>query len=145
MIIAMNHITLGVLDIEKSFAFYRDVLELQPLVKWNKGAYFLVGYPDFTMLASGFWFCLNVDEKRIPNPCYTHYAFTVAEKDFDTLSKKILQAGAPIFQENKTPGKSLYFLDPDGHKLEIHVGNYTDRIKAKKLDLGSWKNVEWFV
>ncbi|HBY55501.1 MAG TPA: glutathione transferase, partial [Coxiellaceae bacterium] len=33
----------------------------------------------------------------------------------------------------------------DGHKLEIHVGNYQTRIAAKKADIGSWKNVVWFV
>lgn len=38
-----------------------------------------------------------------------------------------------------------HFLDPDGHKLEIHVGDWESRIKAKKADLASWKNVEWFV
>ena len=39
----------------------------------------------------------------------------------------------------------LYFLDPDGHKLEIHVGDWQARIQAKKMNLGSWKDVEWFV
>ncbi len=144
MIIAMNHITLGVIDIEKSFSFYRDVLKLKPLVKWDKGAYFLVGISDIALPGSGFWFCLNVDEKRLPNPCYTHYAFSVAEKDFDTMTKKIQQAGAPIFKDNTSPGNSLYFLDPDGHKLEIHIGNDRDRINAKKMDVGNWKKVEWF-
>jgi glutathione S-transferase fosA5 len=145
MITAMNHITLGVVDIEKSFAFYRDVLELKPLVKWDKGAYFLVGFSDPARQESSFWFCLNVDEKRLPNPCYTHYAFSVLEKDFDNITKKIQQAGASVFKENTSPGKSLYFLDPDGHKLEIHIGSYIDRVNTKKVDLGSWKNVEWFV
>lgn len=145
MILGLNHITLGVIDIEKSFAFYRDVLELKPLVKWDKGAYFLVGNTDPALPGNGFWFCLNVDANRRPNPCYTHYAFTVTEKDFDRVSEKILKEGSPIFQENTTPGKSLYFLDPDQHKLEIHTGNYLDRINAKKIDLGSWKNVEWFL
>lgn len=145
MILGLNHITLGVSEIEKSFAFYRDILELQPLVKWNKGAYFLVGNPNPSLSGSGFWFCIIVDEKRLPNPCYTHYAFTVAENEFDRIGEKILKAGCTIFQENTTPGNSLYFLDPDGHKLEIHTGNYLDRISAKKIDLGSWKNVEWFL
>ncbi len=136
----MNHITLAVQDIEKSFAFYRDVLDLVPLVKWNQGAYFLVGSKE-----NGLWFCLNVDKNRKPSPCYTHYAFGVDEKDFEAITGKIIQSGAEIFKENSSPGESLYFLDPDGHKLEIHVGNWQSRIEAKKLNLGSWENVEWFV
>lgn len=35
MIIGMNHITLAVLDIERSFVFYRDLLGLKPLAKWD--------------------------------------------------------------------------------------------------------------
>jgi len=136
MITHMNHITLAIRDIDKSFSFYHDVLGLKPLVKWDKGAYFLVG---------DFWFCLNVDKNRLLNPCYTHYAFTVTKEQFDKMRDVILASGAEIFKDNTSPGKSLYFLDPDGHKLEIHVGNWRSRIEAKKTDLGAWKNVEWFV
>lgn len=46
-VIAMNHITLAVTDIERSFAFYRDILGLRPIVKWNRGSYFLVGDNEF--------------------------------------------------------------------------------------------------
>lgn len=136
MLTGMNHITMAIKDIDKSFLFYRDVLGLRPLVKWDKGAYFLVG---------DFWFCLNVDKNRLPNPCYTHYAFTVLREQFDKLCKVIIASGAEIFKDNTSPGESLYFLDPDGHKLEIHVGNWKSRIESKKEDIGSWRKVEWFV
>ncbi len=136
MIIGMNHITLAVKDIHKSFEFYHTVLGFKPLVKWNKGAYFLVG---------DFWFCLNVDDKREPNACYTHYALTVAKENFEVMSQKIIASGAHLFKDNTSPGDSLYFLDPDGHKLEIHTGNWRNRIDAKKADIGAWTDVAWFV
>jgi catechol 2,3-dioxygenase-like lactoylglutathione lyase family enzyme len=133
---SINHITLACIDVDRSFAFYRDVLGFRPLVKWDKGAYFLVGE---------LWFCLNVDASRTPNLCYTHYAFSVSAHDFQHMSEKIAQSGAYIFKENTSPGESLYFLDPDGHKLEIHVENWQSRIEAKKENRGVWKDVEWFV
>lgn len=145
MINAMNHITLAVKDIEKSFTFYRDVIGLKPLVKWDKGAYFIVGKEDTEVPNSGFWFCLNVDENRIPNPCYTHYAFTVSENDFGAMTQRIISSGCKIFTDNSSPGNSLYFIDPDNHKLEIHVGNAHARITAKKHNPGDWKEVEWYV
>lgn len=132
----MNHITLAITDIQRSFTFYREVLGLKPLCLWDKGAYFLVG---------NFWFCLNVDEKRQPSPCYTHYAFTVSQNDFDEITARITQSGAYVFKENTSPGESLYFLDPDGHKLEIHASNWKERVAIKKENPGLWKNVEWFV
>ena len=132
----LNHITLACIDIERSFTFYKEVMGFKPLVKWDKGAYFLIGES---------WFCLNVDSNRKSNPCYTHYAFSVKYDAFKAMSDKISKSGAYIFKDNTSPGESLYFLDPDGHKLEIHVGNWKSRIEAKKENMGSWKNVEWFV
>ncbi|HAT1822763.1 fosfomycin resistance glutathione transferase [Legionella pneumophila] len=136
MITGINHITLAIKDLNKSFAFYANVLGFKPLVRWDKGAYFLAG---------DFWFCLNVDANRRPTPCYTHYAFTVTQEQFDEMSKAIIQSGIKIFKENTSLDDSLYFLDPDGHKLEIHVGNWQSRLIAKKINPGTWQNVEWFV
>jgi catechol 2,3-dioxygenase-like lactoylglutathione lyase family enzyme len=140
MISALNHITLAVTDIDRSFDFYRNVLVFKPLAKWNMGAYFLVGEE-----ANGLWFCLNVDQHRVPSPCYTHYAFTVSKEQFEPMSDRIITSGAHVFKENTSPGESLYFLDPDGHKLEIHTGNWANRLAAKRDDVGAWKNVQWFV
>ncbi len=140
MITSMNHITLAVKDIERASTFYRHVLGLTLLARWDNGAYFLVGDQE-----QGFWFCLNVDEKHQPNPGYTHYAFSVDQENFEHMSAKIVNSGAEVFKDNTSPGSSLYFLDPDGHKLEIHVGNWHTRVEAKKADSGNWKKVEWFV
>lgn len=136
MITGLNHVTLAVTDIKRSFDFYHDVLGLKPLVRWDRGAYFLAG---------DFWICLNLDEKRVPQPCYTHTAFSVSVDVFEALGQKIDASNALIFKENTSPGDSLYFLDPDGHKLEIHVGDWASRVAAKKQNVGGWENVEWFV
>lgn len=135
MITGMNHITLAVQHVDKSFDFYCDILGLKPLVRWDKGAYFLVG---------DFWFCLNVDAHRTVNPCYTHYAFSVSPEKFKGLVEKIRASGVTVFKENTSPGDSFYFLDPDGHKLEIHASNWQERLSAKKENLGSWRDVVWF-
>ena len=36
------------------------------------------------------------------------------------------------WQENRSPGDSFYFLDPNGHKLEIHVSDLDARVKTLK-------------
>lgn len=136
MILGINHINLSVTDIHRSFDFYKNVLGFRPLVKWAKGAYFSVG---------DLWFCLNVNLNYVKNACYTHYAFTVTKENFNLLSQKLVRAGVEQFQENTSPGESLYFLDPDGHKLEIHTGDWRSRIEAKKSNTGTWERVEWFI
>ena len=136
MILSISHITLAVSDIKRSFDFYHDILGLKPLCSWDKGAYFLAGE---------FWFCLNTDPNISPNPNYTHYAFSVTQENFKSLSQRIIASGAQIFKQNSSEGDSLYFLDPDGHKLEIHVGNWQSRIKEKKQNIGLWQNIKWYV
>jgi catechol 2,3-dioxygenase-like lactoylglutathione lyase family enzyme len=142
MITGLNHVTLAVKEIERSFSFYRDILEFVPLCKWEGSAYFLVGTSD---QSNGVWLCLDRDTHRQMMACSTHYAFSVSSDNFKTMSERIINSGAVIFKENTSPGNSLYFLDPDGHKLEIHTGDWQTRIAAKKENPGNWTNVEWFV
>lgn len=85
------------------------------------------------------------DPSRVPNSCYTHYAFTVSKEAFRNTSDHLLEAGVEVFKENTSPGESLYFLDPDGHKLEIHASDWQERIKTKKEMPGNWKEIKWFI
>lgn len=142
MISAINHITLAVKNIDRSFEFYRNILGFRPLCKWEGSAYFLVGKLDDP---HALWFCLDRDTRRETTLCSTHYAFSVSSEDFDSLSERIIASGVPLYKQNTSPGDSLYFLDPDGHKLEIHTGNWHTRLKNKKKNPGKWTNVEWFV
>ena len=48
------------------------------------------------------------------------------------------------FKENHSEGESFYFLDPDGHKLEIHVGDWQSRLTTKRQNPGGWQQIEWF-
>ena len=54
MITGINHITLSVIDLDKSFDFYIEVLGCKPVAKWKQGAY---------LLAGDLWLCLSVDEQ----------------------------------------------------------------------------------
>ncbi len=44
------------------------------------------------------------------------------------MSQRIIESKAKIFQENISEGDSLYYLDPNGHKLEIHCGDLKSRL-----------------
>jgi catechol 2,3-dioxygenase-like lactoylglutathione lyase family enzyme len=136
MITGINHITVTTKNIELAFEFYKDILAFKPLCKWDKGAYFLVGNT---------WFCINYDENTTATQDYTHIAFNVTQNDFENIKTKIIQGNAKIFKDNLSEGDSLYFCDPDGHKLEIHVGNWQTRLATKKSNSGNWHNVEFFV
>lgn len=118
----INHITLAVSDLDRSFAFYCDLLGCRPIARWNTGAY---------VSAGDAWLCLSVDDKvNAPRPDYTHVAFSVSAPEFDTLKDAITASGATIWQDNTSEGPSLYFLDPDGHRLEIHNGDWRSRLSS---------------
>jgi catechol 2,3-dioxygenase-like lactoylglutathione lyase family enzyme len=133
MISGLNHVTLAVTDVDQSFRFYKDLMGFRPLCKWPLGAYFLVGET---------WFCLSRDANRKPAIDYTHVAFTVSQADFERTVRCLLASGVTAFKENASEGDSFYFFDPDGHKLEIHVGDWQSRIAAKKKN--PWPGAEFF-
>jgi catechol 2,3-dioxygenase-like lactoylglutathione lyase family enzyme len=117
----INHITLAVSDVERSLTFYRDVLGFEARAVWSDGAY---------LEAGSLWLCLSLDEqaRSAPYPDYTHVAFAVEEADFTDLSASLI-AECRIWKQDRSEGASVYFLDPDGHKLEIHVGSLQSRLQ----------------
>ena len=80
------------------------------------------------------WITLIADEAAAPRPDYTHTAFTVAPEDFEAISRRALEAGARVWQQNQSEGESLYVLDPDGHKLELRVSGLQARLAADRED-----------
>ena len=127
MITGVNHITLAVRDLDRSYRFYVETLGSRPLARWSKGAYLLVG---------DLWLCLTLDERTrsSPLPEYSHIAFNVPAARFEDAAERIRASGARIWKDNESEGSSLYVLDPDGDKLEIHIGDWRTRLDAMKLD-----------
>lgn len=80
---------------------------------------------------SDLWLCLSLDDRRPtePWPEYTHYAFSTSEQDFSPFVAKLIRAGVVEWKSNGSEGNSFYFLDPNGHKLEVHVGSLASRLK----------------
>ncbi|WP_044272742.1 fosfomycin resistance glutathione transferase [Pseudomonas fluorescens] len=123
MLSGFNHLTLAVTDVARSVSFYHDLLRLQLDATWDNGAY---------LSLPGLWLCLSLDPLRSTAAAvgYTHYAFTVDAADFTALVERLRAAGVQEWRDNRSEGASFYFLDPDGHKLEAHVGDLASRLQA---------------
>jgi catechol 2,3-dioxygenase-like lactoylglutathione lyase family enzyme len=125
MLSGLNHLTLAVSSLAPSVAFYQQLLGMRLHARWDSGAYLSCG---------DLWLCLSLDPQRRITPPeesdYTHYAFSVAEADFAGFSARLETAGVAVWKVNRSEGASHYFLDPDGHKLELHVGNLAQRLAA---------------
>ncbi len=127
MISGINHITFAVSDLDRSLDFYCDVLGCEQVHSWESGAY---------LRAGTFWLCLSLDPSVTGNSDYTHIAFDVPPEEFEKLSTRILKSGVQPWKENRSEGQSLYFCCPDGHRLEIHVGDLNSRLRAIAEDTG---------
>jgi len=127
MLTGLNHLTLAVTDVERSVGFYRDLLGFSLAAVWDGGAYLALG---------DLWLCVSLDPARAAMPSgaaapgadYTHYAFSIAQQDFAPFCARLRAAGAQEWRRNRSEGDSFYFLDPDGHQLEAHVGDLASRL-----------------
>jgi len=126
MLSGLNHLTLAVLDVNRSVAFYRSLLGFRLHATWRAGAYLSLG---------DLWLCLSLDAQRSTPPVqdYTHYAFSIAPDQFGMFRERLRDHPVIEWRQNRSEGDSVYFLDPDGHRLELHVGDLESRLAACRL------------
>lgn len=122
MLTGLNHLTIAVSDLSRSFDFYVSMLGFTPRAKWTKGAY---------LSLDKLWLCLSLDEVDTRRD-YTHYAFSISELHIVSFREKLRTSGVEEWKDNKSEGASIYFFDPDGHRLEVHSGDLETRLQACK-------------
>lgn len=127
MITGINHITFAVSNLEVSLHFYVNLLGLELVERWEKGAYLLAGEQ---------WVALNYDPKQGSKAAAhdSHIAFTVTTEYLELLKAKLLEHGITAYRENRSEGNSFYFQDPDGHKLELHDSHLCQRRMTMNLN-----------
>ena len=137
-----HHTGIQVADLERSLAFYRDILGFELIFRWNPQAEYIgviVGYPDVDLHAAilrlpnseVFLEILeyrNVDrtpvDTRTANPGTCHIAFFV--DDCDALYEELKALGVDSVSAPVTPtigpntgGRAVYMIDPDGIRVEL--------------------------
>lgn len=137
-----HHMGLQVADLDRSIAFYRDILGFEIAFAWNPQADYireLVGYPDADIHAailrlprSDVFLELleyrNVErtpvDTRTANPGTAHIAFFV--DDLEALYADLTARGVRSVSAPVTPtigpnegGRAVYLMDPDGIRVEL--------------------------
>ena len=114
----IDHVAMGVRDIERSAKWYIDVLGFKRLHEgmWN-------GVPTFigkgnTGIAL---FPSNVEPKTSEHReiRMLHLAFRADRKNFLVARQELKQRGIKFEFQDHEIAHSIYFRDPDGHQLEI--------------------------
>jgi catechol-2,3-dioxygenase len=103
-------------DLERSTQWYRDVLGLEVVYEKEWG-----GEP--TMLVSRgtgvALFSARADDQSEPAVRILHVAFRVDRANFDAARAALTARGIQHRLEDHVVSHSLYFEDPDGHRLEL--------------------------
>ncbi|YCI06723.1 VOC family protein (plasmid) [Ensifer sp. D2-11] len=123
-------LTLGVADLERSLAFYRDGLKLP--TQGSVGREFEHGAVAFFDLASGMKLAIWAQEdlahdSGLPMTPTSATSFSVghnvsSRSEVDEVMEQARRAGARIVkpaQESFYGGYAGYFTDPDGHLWEV--------------------------
>lgn len=123
MTTGVNHIAFAVSDLRRALRFYVEVIGCSKVATWDRGAY---------LRAGEMWLCLSLDAAASMGSArdYTHIAFTFDPAGLADLRERLSMFGGVEWKVNASEGDSVYFLDPDGHRLEAHVGSLESRLAS---------------
>lgn len=116
----LEHVNLTVSDLDRSIAFYSDLLDLH--VRWKGpvdgdrlGAHVGDDHCYLALFQAAEATPVRLDYAR---PGVNHFGFVV--EDLDDARRRLDRLGAVVHhQADYEPGRRIYFLDPDGHEVEL--------------------------
>ena len=113
---AFNHFNFNVLDLDRSLAFYKEALDLEP-VEWKRQEDFTIVYLGDKR--TGFRLeltCLH-DRKEPYDLGEIEYHLAMQAEDFQAARRRHEAMGCICFEN---PAMGIYFIeDPDGYWIEI--------------------------
>lgn len=116
----LDHVALRVRDMEESARWYEKVLGLKKLqtVEWGPYPIFMVAGQTGIAL-----FPAKTDQpENLPPGDWLkgdHYAFRVDRENFEAAKAHFEEMGLDYEFQDHYYFHSIYFTDPDGHRLEL--------------------------
>jgi catechol 2,3-dioxygenase-like lactoylglutathione lyase family enzyme len=123
MSVQLNHTIVACRDQQRSASFLTQILGLPAATRF--GHFLVVGTDNGVSLD------FAETDRDI---AVQHYAFLIAEEDFDVIFGRITERGVPYWADpgrtrpgeinHNDGGRGVYFVDPDGHLMEIITRPY---------------------
>ena len=119
----LGHVVLYVSDIQRSRAFYRDVLGFREIFAAPSAAVYSSGRTHHELLLLG----VGPDAQPIPQGRRVgmyHFGLKVGDSDDELRAARdaVIAAGATIVgASDHVVTHSLYLRDPDGNEIELYV------------------------
>ncbi len=121
MPIELNHTIVPARDKEASATFLADILGLDPPTRFG----------PFMCVETANGVSLDYADRAVPFE-RNHYAFLVAEDEFDAIFARIIGRGLRYWADPghtregvlNDHGRGFYFEDPSGHNMEVLTRPY---------------------
>jgi catechol 2,3-dioxygenase-like lactoylglutathione lyase family enzyme len=110
----LDHVAVAVADLDRSEDFYREVLGLERVIpEWD---------PPRVMASGGSGIAMFPEGDDFPGetaPHILHIAFRVDRDAFEAAQAELSERGIETSFSDHGAAHSIYFEDPDGHRLEL--------------------------
>jgi catechol-2,3-dioxygenase len=116
----LGEVALRVNDLDRSQAFYADVIGLEFMRRFEHSAFFRIadGYAGHTAILALF-------DRKNPvaqeHSTVDHLAFTIALTDYEAEKRRLEELGLTVTTATHewVQWRSLYVEDPDGNEVEL--------------------------
>ncbi len=107
-VLRIEEIVFEVKDLDRSVAFYRNVIGLPLFSRGPQEAWFRVGEQ---------WLALFTPDRVGSGQ---HFAFLIPQPDAERMRRALVAQGFPEETMQQDEGSSVYVRDPDGNKIELY-------------------------
>lgn len=117
----LDHVALLVRDQARSIAWYRDILGLEQIYEAEWGGVPAVLVAPGTRTGVALFAAENPQAGGVPSGAIAvaHVAFRIDGRGFEGAQAALADRGVPFRFEDHAVSHSIYFSDPDGHRIEI--------------------------
>ena len=107
-VLGIEEIVFEVKDLDRSVAFYQNVIGLPLYSQGPQEAWFRVGQQ---------WLALFTPDRAGSGQ---HFAFLISPADAERARRTLVEQGFPEETMQQDEGSSVYVRDPDGNKIELY-------------------------
>jgi catechol 2,3-dioxygenase len=130
---AIGHVHLTVADLDRSLAFYRDILGFEVTTRYGDSAVFLSAGGYHHHIGLNTWAGKGVTPPPAGHSGLFHFAILFpTRKELATILKRLMDANYPLTgAADHGVSEALYLNDPDGIGVELYADRPRSQWKVK--------------